>query len=199
MVFCPFFKILCLKDIGLKDLCLKDIGLKDLCLTNDVCPKNNDVYLKDVCQNSVCLVLVYTYGVIGILLITLGCYMMEQQQQQQGIFDQQQAIFDQQGIFDQQQAIFDIKKIFEQQQPHQGIFEQQPQNKCILEKQECPEMLCNSSNFLVISILMLFLFVVDCLSNMFMHFIKFLMFATLFATLVVLLITIVWIAYNKHT
>lgn len=171
MVFCPFFKI----------LCLKDIGLKNLCLTNDVCPMNNDVYLndvylKDVCQSSVCLILVYTYGIIGILLITLGWYMMEQQQQHQGIFEQQR-------IFDQQQR----------------IFEQQPQNKCILEEQECPEMLCNSSNFLVISILMLFLFVVDCLSNMFMHFIKFLMFATLFATLVVLLITIVWIAYNKHT
>ena len=160
-----------------KILCLKDIGPKNLCpMNNDVCPMNNDVCLKDVCKSSVCLVLVYTYGIIGILLITLGCYMMEQQQQQ-GIFEQNQH----QGIFEQQQQ------------------QQQPQNKCILEEQECSQMLCNSSNFLVISILMLFLFVVDCLSNMFMHFIKFLMFATLFATLVVLLITIVWIAYNKHT
>jgi hypothetical protein len=148
--------------------------LKNLCLTNDFCSLNKNVCLKDVCQSSICLFLVTTYIIIGILLITLGWYMMEQQQQ----------------------GIFDIKKIFEQQ--HQGIFEQQKNNKCILEEQECPQMLCNSSNYLVISILMLFLFVVNYLSNMFIHFMKFLMFATLFAILVVCLITFGWIAYNKY-
>ena len=174
MVFCPFFKNDCLKN-----LC----PMKN---DNDICL--NEVCLKDVCQSSICLVLVYTYIIIGILLITLGWYMMDQE----CIFEQQQGIFDKKGIFDHQQEC-----VFDQQQ---GIFDQQQKNnKCILEEQECPQMLCNSSNYLVISILMLFLFVVECVSNMFMHFMRFLMFATLFAALVVLLVTIVWIAYNKHT
>ena len=175
MIFCPFLKSLCPMN---NDDCLNDDCLKtDDCLKKEHCPMNNNVYLKDVCQSSVCLVLVYTYVIIGILLITLGWYMMEQTHYQ--------------SIFEPAH-----KNIFEQAH-YQNIFEPpQQNNKCILEEQECSQMFFSSSNYLVISILMLFLFakyLVDSLSNMFMHFMKFLMFATFVGILVVCSITLGYI------